>query len=180
MDMRIHPSYVTPPIKTTVPKSKDSTQAEAHQENVQLKSDTEEQQDVPIMLSKELDKEAAEYKEDNAVFKKGYEDLEKAMDLIQAQIQTLQARINKLMQDRGQRFMKINHQQDTAPDEEKTIVEHVGSKKYRDNTTIDEVKELEKQLSEFKGQEAEMRIKMLKMILAERERLEELKRKGKL
>ncbi|WMO12875.1 hypothetical protein [Pseudoalteromonas piscicida] len=179
MDMRIHPSYVAPPTKATMSKSTDSTQAEAHQENVQLKSDTEAQQDIPIMLSKELDKEAAGYKEDNAVFKKDYEDLEKAMDLIQAQIQTLQARINKLMQAREQRFMKINHQQDTVPDEDKVIVEHVGSKKYRDNTTVDEVKELEKQLSEFKGQEAEMRIKMLKMILAERERLEELKRKGK-
>ncbi|PCK30894.1 hypothetical protein [Pseudoalteromonas piscicida] len=180
MDIRIHQSNLSPLSPNAVAKSPSTSQTISEKPQSAPQSEVEKEQDEQVMLSKELDEEATEYKEDNPVFKEDYEDLEKAMDLIQAQIHTLQERINKLMQSREQRFMKINHQQNTAPDEGKVTVEHIGSKKYRDNTTVDEVKELEKQLSEFKGQEAELRIQMLKMILAERKRLEELKRKGKL
>ncbi|GEK11737.1 hypothetical protein HUZ36_10930 [Pseudoalteromonas sp. McH1-7] len=182
MDIRIHQGSLSPRVPDVMSKSSAASQpvSQNAQSLPQSEVENENEQDQRVVLSKELDEEATGYKEDNPVFKEDYENLEKAMDLIQAQIHTLQERIDKLMQSREQRFMKINHQQDITPDDGAVIAEHVGSKKYRDNTVTDEVKELEKQLSELKGQEAQLRTQMLKAILAERERLEELKSKGKL
>ncbi|QUI64266.1 hypothetical protein GSF04_17960 [Pseudoalteromonas sp. A22] len=179
MDIQIHQDSLSPLKQQTELKSQGSAQVVSDQIKTKSPSDAEEKQEVPAMLSKELDDEAAGYKEDNPVFKEDYENLEKAMDLIQAQIRKLQERINKLMQSQEQRFLKVEQHPDAINDGQQALIEHVGSKKYRDQTKVDEVEVLEEQLSEFKQQEAELRIQMLKMILAERERLEELKRKGK-
>ncbi|ATD07257.1 MULTISPECIES: hypothetical protein [Pseudoalteromonas] len=179
MDIQIHQGGLPPLKQQTELKSQGSAQVASNQLKTKSPSDAEEKPEVPAMLSKELDDEAAGYKEDNPVFKEDYENLEKAMDLIQAQIRKLQERINKLMQSQEQRFLKVEQHPDATNDEQQALIEHVGSKKYRDQTKVDEVEVLEEQLSEFKQQEAELRIQMLKMILAERERLEELKRKGK-
>ena len=132
-----------------------------------------------VLLSKELDDEAAGYKEDNAVFKEDYEALEQAMELVQAQMTQLQQQITTLKQAPAQRYLNIDSSQQDVESTERLQLEHVGSKKYRDATKIDEIKHLEQQLSELKQLQAELRSEYVKMILAERKRLEELARKNR-
>ncbi|RZM84756.1 hypothetical protein C3B51_02770 [Pseudoalteromonas rubra] len=180
MDIQIHPGSALvhkptshAPVRTN---SDEALDVDAQQET----QDSEEAEVIPPLLSKELDEEASQYKEDNPVFEEDYEDLEKAMELIQAMIRKLQAQINKLMQSVQQRHLQVQQHEETQVSSDSRPIEHIGLKQYRDHSKVDEIEVLEQQLSEYKQQEADIRVNMIKMILAERERLEELKRKGKL
>ncbi|WP_249364616.1 hypothetical protein [Pseudoalteromonas rubra] len=180
MDIQIHPgsASVGKPVSHSQVRD-NSDKVSAATPDQEAHSD-EEVDTVPPLLSKELDEEAGQYKEDNPVFKEDYEELEKAMELIQALMRKLQSQINKLMQSVQQRHLQVQQHAEAETPEESVAIEHIGLKQYRDASKVDEIEVLEQQLSEYKQQEADIRVNMIKMILAERERLEELKRKGKL
>ena len=180
MTIRIQPpsSWASPSKKAEVSASQVRTPAPSDS-NTSPTEKTSKASSAAVLLSKELDDEAAGYKEDNAVFKEDYEALEQAMELVQAQMTQLQQQITTLKQAPTQRYLSVDSSQQDTESAERLQFEHLGSKKYRDATKIDEVKHLEQQLSELKQLQAELRINMLKMILAERKRLEELARKNR-
>ncbi|WP_046003024.1 hypothetical protein [Pseudoalteromonas rubra] len=180
MDIQIHPGSALahkPASHAPVHSNSD----EALNVNAQQETqDSKKAEVTPPLLSKELDEEAGQYKEDNPVFKEDYEDLEKAMEVIQALIRKLQAQLSKLIQSVQQRPLQIRQNEETEASTDSVPVEHIGLKQYRDSAKVDEIALLEQQLSEYKQLEADIRVNMIKMILAERERLEELKEQGQL
>ncbi|ALU44257.1 hypothetical protein [Pseudoalteromonas rubra] len=180
MDIQVHPGSASVSKLVSPAKVRNSSD-KASDVKVSVEIQNRDEVDtVSPLLSQELDDEAGQYKEDNPVFKEDYEDLEKAMALIQAFIRKLQAQLSKLMQSVQQRHLQVQENEQAEASSDLVLVEHIGLKQYRDITKVDEIALLEQQLSEHKQLEADIRVNMIKMILAERERLEELKRKGKL
>ncbi|KAF7788930.1 hypothetical protein PRUB_a2037 [Pseudoalteromonas rubra] len=180
MDIQVHPGSAS--VSKSVSHAQvrnNSDRASESKVSVDMQN-RDEIDTVPPLLSQELDEEAGQYKEDNPVFKEDYEELEKAMALIQAFIRKLQAQLSKLMQSVQQRRLQVQEHEEAEVLSDAVLVEHIGLKQYRDSAKVDEIALLEQQLSEYKQLEADIRVNMIKMILAERERLEELKRKGKL
>lgn len=126
-----------------------------------------ESQQGEYLLSKELDQEAATYKENNPTFKSDYEALEKAMQLVKAQSLALREQINKLKQHPIQRALNTN-------DADLSQTKPIAIKTYQDEATQEQIEVLEKQLAENQKQHAQLKVKMLTMIMDERKRLEEL------
>ncbi len=136
------------------------------------KKESEDDQDTPkYALSKQLDEEAAAYKKGNATFKDSYESLEKALEMIRAMAVRLRERINQLKQ--SQINIKSDQpEQSRTTENSQTQKIHAGVKAYQDESTKDEVEILEEQLAEYERQEAELKLKMLSLIIEERKRLD--------
>ncbi|KZN67836.1 hypothetical protein [Pseudoalteromonas luteoviolacea] len=130
----------------------------------------QQEQEKPPMITKELDQEAEGYKERNPNFKSQYEDLEKVVTLIQNQIRELQKEINELKKAPIQKTLVLHTEQlqdvPDLPDQQQST--HLGGKFYKNTQVEEQVEILEQQLRELQSQEAEIRTKMIDMILEER------------
>ncbi|WP_440055464.1 hypothetical protein ACSLBF_04810 [Pseudoalteromonas sp. T1lg65] len=175
--MKIQPTRAFEP--TIQPMTHLSSRDDASKLQVTDSSKKGEENTPTPLLSEALDEEATKYKEDNAVFKDDYQKLEESMRLVQAQISGLQEEISKLKQSRPQRFLNVEQSSNKVTEASSDLLEHLGIKKYREATQTDEIDALEQQLSKLKELEASIRVNMLNMILEERKRLEELKKKNR-
>ncbi|KZN47279.1 hypothetical protein [Pseudoalteromonas luteoviolacea] len=132
----------------------------------------QQEQEKPPIITKKLDQEAEGYKERNPNFKSQYEDLEKVVALIQEQIRELQKEINELKKAPIQKTLVLHTEQlqetPDLPDEEQST--HLGGKFYKNTQVEEQVEILEQQLRELQSQEAEIRTKMIDMILEERKK----------
>lgn len=154
---------------SVIHQKKDRASITNDAEQRQIRSQAENEDKEPeFVFSKRLDEEAAAYKEGNATFKDDYESLEKAIEIVRALAVRLREKINKLKNP------TVNINSDHPIDNTATTKVHTGIKAYHNESTNDEVEVLEQQLAEYERQEAELKLKMLNMIIEERKRLERL------
>ncbi|MCF2856732.1 hypothetical protein L1286_04575 [Pseudoalteromonas sp. SMS1] len=135
----------------------------------QAKNQQQEDEKSPI-ITKELDEEANGYKARNPSFKSQYEELEKVVALLQEQIRNLQKEINELRKAPIQRTLTL-HTTPSPEEPDPNLKEpnaHLGSQYYKNTEVEEQVEMLEQQLREKQSQAAQLRTKMIDMILEER------------
>lgn len=166
MEIRKENLSISQPLRERARHSAEVTNdTSANSENVQEK---DKQKEPEYIFSKQLDNEAAAYKEGNATFKDDYESLEKAIEIVRALALRLREKINKLKNP------TVNIKSDHPIESSGNSRVAAGIKAYHDESSKSEVEALEQQLSEYERQEAELKLNMLNMIIEERKRLDRL------
>ena len=89
------------------------------------------------------------------------------MKLVKAKALALREQINKLKQHPIQRALHTN-------DADLSQTKPIAIKTYQDEVTQEQIEVLEKQLAENQKQHAQLKVKMLTLIMDEHKRLEEL------
>ncbi|TQF66764.1 hypothetical protein [Pseudoalteromonas luteoviolacea] len=160
---------ITAPDETTL-HHLPSAHSFAYSNHINNQQQQKEEEEKPPIITKELDEEANGYKARNPNFKSEYENLEKVTTLIQEQIRDLRKEISELKKAPIQRALTLHtdHIQKVDDTPKNDQGEHVGSKYYKNTQVEEQVEMLEQQLKELQSQEAQLRIKMIDMILEER------------
>lgn len=154
----------------------DSVAGEKHHVHINFTGSEEPNQSA----TSPLDAEAAGYKESNQEFKRRYEKLEQTLAAVQEQIEKLQTKINALKKPVAARQMVINAPTTPdlpAPQAPVASINALALKAYDKTQTEKELEALEAQLAGSQSLESELKTAMTEMVVEERERLEEIRKR---